>query len=209
MRKIIFITLCCLTPLFFSATAHSAEGPYLSANLGIAALSDSDITDSTFPGIDMELSYDTGWAFGAAVGYGFSNFRVEGEVSYQSNDIDETSALGISIDSSGDVSGTALLVNGYYDFANSSAFTPFISAGLGYATVDINDYDVTGAGLLDYSDDDSVFAYQLGVGIGYAVNENVTIDIRYRYFAAEDAEFDTTEVELSSHNLLVGIRYNF
>lgn len=209
MKKRIIIALCCLTPLLFSATANSAEGPYLSANFGIAFPNDSDITDSTLPGINMELSYDTGWIIGAAAGYGFRNFRVEGELSYESNDIDKTSVLGVSFDSTGDVSCTALLVNGYYDFVNSSAFTPFISAGVGYATIDVNDYNITGAGLPNYNDDDSVFAYQLGVGIGYAVNENVTIDFRYRYFATEDAEFDTTEVESSSHNFLLGIRYYF
>ncbi|MHB8808672.1 MAG: outer membrane protein [Desulfobulbaceae bacterium] len=209
MKRRILISLFVLAPFFFATGANSADGPYVSVNAGVAVLSDSDVTDSTAPGIDLELSYDPGWAIGAAVGYRFSNFRVEGEVAYQENDIDESSAFGISIDSSGDVNGTAFLVNGYYDFINTSAFTPFITAGLGYANVEINDYGIPGSGLGRYSDDDSVFAYQVGVGVGYAVNENVTIDAWYRYFATEDPEFDTAEVEVSSHNFLVGARFSF
>jgi opacity protein-like surface antigen len=209
MNKRIFMALCCVTPLVFTSAAMAADGPYVSANLGLAMLSDSDVTDSTVPGIDMELSYDSGWTIGGAAGYRFSNFRVEGALAYQANDIDETSAFGFSVDSSGDVAGTVFLVNGYYDFVNSSPFTPFISAGLGYANVEINDYTIPGSGIPAYNDDDSVFGYQLGIGVGYSVNENVVLDLSYRYFATEDLEFDTTEVEVASHNFMVGIRYNF
>lgn len=209
MKTRIITALCCVTPLVFTSAAMAADGPYVSANLGLAMLSDSDITDSTVPGIDMELSFDSGWTIGAAAGYRFSNFRVEGELAYQANDIDETSAFGFSVDSSGDVAGTAFMVNGYYDFVNSSPFTPFISAGLGYANVEINDYTIPGSGIPAYNDDDSVFGYQLGIGVGYSVNENVVLDLRYRYFATEDLEFDTTEVEVNSHNFMVGVRYNF
>ena len=206
MKRTLLITLCCIIAVFFTTQAYSADGPYLSANLGLAAMSDSDVTES---GETIELSYDTGWTLGAAVGYRFNNVRVEGELSYQKNDFDQVSAMGVSLDASGDGSVTALLVNGYYDFANESAFTPYISAGLGYAKVEANDLNFVGSGMADFSDDDSVFAYQAGLGVGYAVNENVTIDVKYRYFATEDAEFDTAKAEFSSHNFLLGVRYNF
>lgn len=209
MKKRICITLCCLAPVLFTTAALGADGPYVSANVGVAVLSDSDLTDATLPGVELELSYDAGWAAGAALGYRFGSFRVEGELTYQENDIDETTGFGVGIESSGDVNTTAFLVNGYYDFTNSSAFTPFITAGLGYANVEINDYTLTGSGLSGFSDDDSVFAYQVGVGVGYSVTENVIIDARYRYFATEDPEFDTTEAEGDSHNFLLGVRFCF
>jgi len=199
--------MSCVLAVFFTAQAYSADGPYLSANLGLAALSDSDITN---PGEESEeLSYDTGWTLGAAVGYRFNNVRVEGELSYQKNDADQLSQMGDISDMKGDATSTALLVNGYYDFANESAFTPYISAGLGYAKVETNDMNVVGSSGSDFNEDDGVFAYQVGAGVGYAVNENVTLDLKYRYFATEDAELDTSEVEFASHNFLVGIRYNF
>jgi len=40
------------------------------------------------------------------------------------------------------------------------------------------------------SEDDTVFAYQIGAGAGYAVNKNITIDLKYRYFATEDPDFE-------------------
>jgi opacity protein-like surface antigen len=117
--------------------------------------------------------------------------------------------LGVDVDLTGDVTSLSLLMNGYYGFVNNSAFTPYLSAGLGFAKVEVNDFNVPGSGLPDSNDDDTVFAYQVGVGVGCAVNEKVTIDVKYRYFATSDPEFDTTEAEFASHNFLFGVRVNF
>ncbi len=59
------------------------------------------------------------------------------------------------------------------------------------------------------NDDDTVFAYQVGAGVGYAVTEKVSFDVKYRYFATSDPEFDTTKAEYSSHNVYAGIRVTF
>ena len=195
--------------LSLSVFAYGAEGPYVSANLGLAIASDSDLTDSTVPGITMEIESDMGVALGVAAGYDFGKARIEGEIAYQQNDLDKASLLGVEVDLTGDGTSLALLLNGYFDFENDSAFTPFISAGLGFAKVEINDFNVPGSGLPGESDDDTVFAYQVGAGVGYAINQKVSVDVKYRYFATSDPEFDTTCAEYSSHNFYVGVRVNF
>lgn len=209
MKKNLLIISVCVLAFFFSSPAYSAEGPYVSGNIGFAMLSDSDVTDSTIPDITIDMEYDTGLALGAALGYNFGNTRLEGEISYQKNDFEKASLFGVDVDLTGDVTSLSLLMNGYYDFVNNSAVTPYLSAGLGFAEVEVNDLNVPGSGLPDSNDDDTVFAYQVGVGVGYAVNEKVTIDVKYRYFATSDPEFDTTEAECASHNFLFGVRVNF
>lgn len=221
MKKTLLISsCCCVLPIFFSSFAYSADGPYLSANVGVTLLSNSDVSDSALPGVttvlsqDTEeettvLSYDAGMKFGAAIGYRYGNGRIEGELSYQRNDLDETSYFGFGFDSTGDVEGTAFLLNGYYDFSNTTAFTPYLSAGLGYAKVELNDYNISGSGLPNFSGDDSVFAYQVGLGVGYAVTDKVTLDAKYRYFATEDIELGISELEIASNDFIVGVRYNF
>jgi len=77
------------------------------------------------------------------------------------------------------------------------------------AKVEVNDINVPGSGLPNSNEDDTVFAYQVGVGVGYAVNEKINLDVKYRYFGTSDPEFDTTEAEYSSHNVYVGIRVSF
>jgi opacity protein-like surface antigen len=209
MKKHLLITSVCVLVFFFSAPGYSAEGLYVSGNIGFAMASDSDLTDSTVPGVTVNTEFDTGLALGAALGYNFNRFRVEGEISYQKNDIDKIGSPGVILDPTGDAVALSFLVNGYYDFINSSAFTPYISAGLGFAQVEFNNLDISGLGFSSSSDKDTVFAYQIGIGVGYAVTEKVTIDVKYRYFDTEDSEYDTTEAEFASNNFIFGVRINF
>ena len=209
MKKNLLIILICVLAFFFSATVYSAEGLYMSGNIGFAMASDSDLTDSTVPGVTVNTEFDTGLAFGAALGYDFNRFRMEGEISYQTNDVDKIGAQGVFFSATGDATALSFLINGYYDFKNSSKLTPYISAGLGFAQVEFNNLNISGLGFSGSNDEDTVFAYQIGMGIGYAVTEKVTIDLKYRYFGTEDSEYDTTEAEFSSNNILFGVRFNF
>jgi len=217
--KIKLLTIaCCATILSISTIANSAEGPYVSGNLGLAIPSDSDI-DSGLKGIGLTLESDEGLAFGAAIGQEFTgNIRLEAEIAYQENDLDKAkvSVLGLGsadLEITGDTSSLALLLNGYYDFKNESAFTPFICGGVGMAKVDVSGITVTvpgwWSGPVTTSDDDTVFAYQIGAGLGYAVNEKVSLDVKYRYFGTSDPEFELATAEYSSHNVYAGIRISF
>lgn len=207
MKKKFLTTACCAALLSISTIAYSADGPYVSGNLGIGIASDSDVTES---GTTGTFESDKGLALGAAFGYGMGNTRIEGEVAYQKNDLNKVSISGIgsaSID--GDTSSTALLLNGYYDFKNESALTPFLSAGLGLAKVEVSEITLPGFGPVTSNSDDTVFAYQIGAGVGYAVNDKVSLDLKYRYFATSDPDFEGTEVEYSSQNIYAGVRVNF
>ena len=209
MKKNLLIIFVCILVFFFSAPVFSAEGLYVSGNLGFAMASDSDLTDSAVPGITVNTEFDTGLALGAALGYDFNRFRVEGEISYQKNDIEKISAQGVPFDPTGDAAALSFLINGYYDFVNRSAFTPYISAGLGFAQVEFNDLDISRIGFSGSSDTDTVFAYQIGIGVGYALTEKFIIDVKYRYFGTEDSEYNTTKAEFVSNNFLFGVRFNF
>jgi len=133
-------------------------------------------------------------------------FRFEGEVSYQKNDMDKISGPGGSLSVNGDVSALTFLVNGYIDFTNDTPWSSYITAGIGYSKVEA---DIEGE-----SDDDNLFTYQLGIGIGYAISEKMTIDLRYRYLGFEDYEYSEVGVgslsaEISSHNITAGLRFAF
>ncbi|MGM0681277.1 MAG: outer membrane protein [Thermodesulfobacteriota bacterium] len=207
MKKRALTILACAMLLPGSALAYGEGEPYISAYLGIAAPDDAETEFDD--GTQVDFKSDDGTAFTAALGQRFQrDYRFEIEVSRQENDLDQVSAYGVeNVDVDGDVESLALLANFYYDFINRTPFTPFLSAGIGYAKVKVS--DITGYQFDLRSDDDYVLAYQFGGGLGYDITEQVTLDIKYRYFSTSDPEFDIAETEVVSHNYYVGIRLNF
>lgn len=191
--------------------ALGAQGAYVGVNLGAAIPNDSDVTESVY-GYDIPYTVEasTGLAVGVAVGYVFhENFRVEGEVAYQSNDLDRVNVLGLDLAANGDISSLGLLANGYYEIVNSSGFLFNVGAGLGFMNVKVNDLTIVGSGIPGSSENDTVFAYQVGAGVGYAVNANLALDLKYRYMATADPTFGPAKAEYSTNNIYVGIRFGF
>ncbi|MCF8056582.1 MAG: outer membrane beta-barrel protein [Desulfocapsa sp.] len=210
MKTKFFTLASCLFFVSSSTFVSAQTGPYLGVGLGLSIIEDSAVTDSTMPGVTLDVSFDEGLDLGAAVGYGFANnIRLEGELSYDSHDIDQTSVFGMDFDSRGDAESLTLLLNGYYDFVNSSSFTPYLSGGLGFSTIEVNGYNFPGSGVPDLNEDDTVFAFQFGAGVGYTATDHIVIDLKYRYWATEDPNFGTKEAEVAKHLFILGLRYNF
>jgi len=201
MNKNMLIASGCTLLLSMSSLANAAVGPYVSGSIGAAWATDSDVTTPLDPSYSASIEFDPGLSLGIAAGYDFGSDRLELEFGYQKNDIDKAIEYGVTYEGEGDVSGMGLLLNGYHDFKTSSSFTPFIGAGVGFANVEL---DIPG-----YSEDDTVFAYQVGAGVSFAVNQQVNLELKYRYFATSDPKFDVIESEYSSHNLYMGVRVPF
>ena len=203
--------------------AHGAGGPYLSVHGGPTYLQGEDL--DLAGGGRIEPDYEFGYLLGAAAGYGFGPFRVEGEVAFQRNGLDggDSGGLGIAVDDlSGHAAIVSFLVNGYYDIDLGHPLRPFVGAGAGVARVALRDVDatVTVAGvpasvrLID--DEDTVFAAQALAGLSFDVNEHWTTAFSYRFFAAFGAEFEaaaplagTAEADFFSHALRFEARYRF
>ncbi|ABB23190.1 outer surface protein, putative [Pelodictyon luteolum DSM 273] len=188
MKKFAAGTLFAVLALAGSGRLASAATPYATGSVGLAMLQDSDVEFAA------DRSYNTGYTLTGAVGLRSGEYRLEGELGYQEN----------GIESSGDdVSILSFLGNGYIDFEMaSSSFTPYLTAGFGLASVD----DSSGPGSVD----DTVFAWQLGAGVGYRFADNMLVDVRYRYLGTGDPELaGGREYSIDTHNFMVGLRVEF
>jgi len=124
------------------------------------------------------------------------------------NDVDKIKGYDYDYDeyysdqvSSGDMTAYSFLGNIYLDFVNPSPVTPYLTAGMGMATVELND--------VFYEDyDDTVMAYQVGAGLAFQINPHFTIDLKYRYFDTEKPNFDGIDADFASHNVYCGFRFN-
>jgi len=193
-----FVVLLALTMFIGLGVSAAFAAPYVSGNVGAVWLEDSDFGD------EAEISFDTGFGITAAIGNAYENgLRGEVEFGYRTSDMDEfDSDFGSGSINDGDISTISLMVNGYYDFRPKETICPFIGAGIGYANVE-GDIDELG------SEDDNVFAYQVAVGVAFAINPQTKIDVQYRYFDTDDGDFDNLEVEYGTHNAMLGVRYSF
>ena len=143
----------------------------------------------TANGADFDLK--SGLVLNGAIGYNFGSVRLEGAVGYQKHDFK---------DSEDDLSLLTAMVNGYYDFDTDSSVRPYIMGGLGMARVDMS----------WTSQNEDVFAWQVGAGLGLKVADSTTLDLGYRYLKPN--EFDTHGLgdgKLECHNIMLGLRYQF
>jgi len=210
MRKALLAAVSVVLAVLFAATAHAADGGYMSLNLGLAKTADSDVTDSTLPGTAIEMEYESGFAAGMALGYQFRSFGIEGEAAYQKTDLDKISLLGATSSLGGDGSCLSMLLNGYYNFVfGDLPLVPYLSAGIGLAQVNINNMRIPGSGELDWSGDDLVFGYQFGGGLEFSLGSKFSIGAKYRYFGTSDPEYATTDTDFASHNIILTIKRFF
>jgi opacity protein-like surface antigen len=201
MKKIL-IVLSVLGIVLVLGVSISFATPYISGNLVLVWVSDSDVKDDF--GDEAEISFDVGYGLSAAVGNAYENGgRAEVEFGYRTNDIDDISVSGYgSASIGGDVSAMSLMANGFYDFAPNEKLSPFIGGGVGMAYVE-GDIDYLG------SANDYVFAYQASVGISIIVTQSTKFDVQYRFFGTDDPDFDGLEAEYTTHNLMIGFRQSF
>jgi len=102
------------------------------------------------------------------------------------------------------------MANLAYDFTGETLFTPFVFGGVGLSSVGLDDVKGNGSDL--YDDSDFVFAMQFGGGVSVPFDERLTIEASYRFFDAQDPEFQDSSgkiftFEFSNHNFMLALRY--
>lgn len=120
-----------------------------------------------------------------------------------------------------------VMANLYYDIYTGTKFTPFVGGGIGWSHAKVSS---TARGELmgdafeigDSASDDN-FAWNVGAGIAYNLNENIVLDIAYRYTDMGSVSGDKTiemeplmgkiisdaKFDIASHEVMVGARYRF
>lgn len=182
------------------AALAATSGPYIALHGGWVseggyALGDTQTTGtagSTTTSSSVKVKSKNGTVGMVAVGYGFADkMRAEFEAAYRMNN--NKDVTNWSNTASGNPSGTvaqsskdkniALMVNAYYDLANSTKLTPYLGAGIGYAQ---NQHSQT------HSSNPWNFAYQGIVGVSYPVVPAVAFSLEYRYFATLNPSYNNS-----------------
>ena len=216
MKKRVFAFLALLTlaiPAICSATPPRM-GPYLSGFAGVALTTD---TDATGFDLDDRVEFDPGVNIGGTGGFDYGFMRLEGEISYKQGEIDrvvDRLRADRFRDIDGGVGALAFMGNILVDMHNQSPITPYIGGGVGVAVVYQDDTygtsEIDGARIRLYSsDEDAVFAFQVGAGLEIALTRILSLDLNYRYFRTTEASFIDNDLRFESHNAAAGLRVSF
>lgn len=217
MKRLI-LALAMVFALALPSVSSAASGMYLAPKF-LMTVQNTGIVDRSSSmgglGLDPYSQFTLGGAL--AAGYDFwpqqmLPLRVEIEFAMRGNS--ETEWSGMFGTAEMTFNSTTLLANVYYDFHNSTAFTPYIGAGLGlafnYLGVDTEYYNGYGDSM---DDRQTNFAWQVGVGVAYAINENIAVDAAYRYldlgYTQLDSHYGDMGIRPYNHEFMLGLRFGF
>lgn len=213
-RTLVILVAASLALPAVASAAPYRQGPYIGGFIGVTVPEKTDATSYAGDVYNDRISFEPGVNGGGVMGFDYGGVRFEGEVSYKDfkfdSVTDDTGARYKIVD--GGVDTTAFMANVFIDLHNQSPVTPYFGGGVGFAALHLNDtfgYDSNGVELSYFSDDDVVFAYQVGGGLELPLNRQLSLDLAYRYFGTSEASFFDTEMELTSHNATVGFRLKF
>jgi opacity protein-like surface antigen len=223
MRKTYLVMAGCLI-LAIASPALAANGFYMGFEGGATFLNDANFEGTgASTGASFTTEYDTGYVAGGFLGYQDQYMRFEAEMAFRQNDWNDLTDFTVAgfgtvsssfkaddIGVSGETNVLNTMANVYLDMHNSSPFTPYLMAGVGFAYIEISDVSFSTAGttIPVADEDDLVLAWQGGAGLSYAFNEVVSMNIDYRYFATSDPEFTDVDFEYDSHNIMASLLFH-
>lgn len=216
-----------------AAGGGSKNGVYIRAFGGIASQEESRVNGTNVG--DGNLEIDLAAGLGGAIGYRWSNLRLEGFGAWRHHDvdvfeaiqlvtIDESTGATVTINNvdrfrgrvSGDTTTIVGMVNGIVDIDFALPVVPYVGVGLGAAYVTLRDVRGSAGGIpfTLASDSDMVLAYQALGGVAYPITDQIIVEMEYRFLTMTDPEFTDSlgasiDVENDSHHFEIGLRLNF
>lgn len=240
MKKIIAVSLL---SVISSMAMASGSGFYVSGKMGTSILKLSDQKWSDEDG-STGVGSKTKGVFGGGIALGYDlydatslpirtelDITLRGKASSKHNlstehgDNGSGSSFTYREDGKNDITLNTFMINTYYDFKNETDFTPYVSVGLGLASVkhkaqfissEVNsggsEYDASSK-----SKTNSNFAWSLGLGSQYAINDNLSLDLSYRFLDAGKSEVNDnndgyplkSKVKVRSNDIMFGVLYRF
>jgi opacity protein-like surface antigen len=209
----------------FAGTPVQAASHYYASGMGGVSWMEDIRIKSTYSSENYTDTYrmDPDIALLGAYGWNYGRYRLEGEIGCHRNNfkslvysgIDEFGApySNTSYPMKGHLSVVSLMANGYYDIPLGNNIKLYGTAGVGGAQVSYENVAQTTQNY-NYSVKVSTLACQIGAGFTKPVANDVTLDLRYRYFATPDFTVNwdykgtdySNNTRINSHSILLGLR---
>ena len=170
-KSILALSAASLATLIPLNAEDKTKGIYFTGSVGIGQTSDIDVPSSLGAGT---YEFTPGYSGQIGLGYDFGNFRTEISYSDTNTDLSKIQQVGTDIG----VNITSLVFSAAYDFRSDKKWQPYVGAGIGSATIDVNPHNGTSVkrGNVTVSKgDDSVTTTRLNAGLNYVASNNLDI----------------------------------
>lgn len=216
MKPLFRILIALSLPLIVCGPVWAEHtGPYAGAFIGGNLVPNATATDNlgNFTlryNPALQGSFVLGWDLkrNSPLGEG----RIELEYSRRSNQLDQVEFVDGRAPGGGNLTADSLLLNCIGIIRSEIRWSPYLLAGIGAARIDASDLRVTGQPL--GTDAATVFAYQIGGGVDYALTDSLSLDLGYRFFGTTPPKFSEPngqrfETDYFSHSVVLGLRVGF
>ena len=230
--KINGIKCSIVAALVFAASSSYGQNlnPYVQLNAGVAYglapkgdFNKKAMKKSGVYSVEVGSKLHDNFRAGLSVDYR-NNFTHKYNASYVEDGVNHNESSRIKVKS------LAVMANFYYDLAKIGTFTPYLTAGMGVALnkagehVTVADY---GYHSVDGKGSKTNFAFKVGAGTKFAINDRLEFDLRYQF--ADLGKFQTgyshkdylngtlvrqitsekAKGRLKSHEIMAGLTYKF
>jgi len=140
---------------------------------------------------NTKTSYNSGFDGSVALGYRFDRYlRAEFQGITIYNDVNTVKATNFDQKMDGYSQAWGIMGNAYFDFANSSHFTPYVGAGFGFSTVLIKNKQKTSPSNSSHS-----YIHEPALegiaGLNYTITQHWLVGINYTlFYALPDDDFN-------------------
>jgi len=229
MKKIAFFLASAAA--IAAAPAQAREGqPYFGIEGGVSFddqvtvdidtnRADGLLTNGAFADTNLGIDADV------ILGYDFGAFRLEAEGGYKRAGYESLTVInsailpgtltvpsGTVVQNERDLEIWSGMINGLIEFGKDDGLQIYGGGGVGFANLSLP-VEVAGIGTV-VDDDATDFAWQLIGGLRFAVNDNIDLGVKYRYFVAENfgleaANGSPLDVDYTAHSVLASLVFNF
>ncbi len=193
------------------ATYARPAGPVYFGIFGGAVFPQDMTWTSNATGVSADLSLDNSGMFGVKVGFILPQARMlalEVEYNHMFNQTIPSQVV-TGVRESGDVYLDNLMFNVLLRYPEGRIH-PFIGAGIGGSSMNINNTESTPGGVVlnVASESQSAFAWQFLAGINFEIAPNLSAEVTYRYFGT-NPNFTAIDVDYKAQAVTAGLNFHF
>jgi len=218
IKTIIAILGCLSAPSIIFAQTYSLTVSYLAVDAGSDGIlqdiareyDDPDYGDKLDEGPGISIEFRTAPIDGLSLGLEYIHFDTEASKSGDADLLDANNFndyLGISSFEAGataiseDYTAHTYMFNVVYDLEIGDKLAAYLSAGVGFSSIN-SGVSVKNPGInRSYDDSDTVFAYQLKAGLRYALNEAWSVQGGVRHLDLDDFDFSYGGIPFKGGNV--------